>query len=104
MFAFPPVVYTHHGVQVLKHWMGGDQNERPEALFSNDDDIDFDDDEYDDGDLVNDIYGSGQSDAALRYSEKFRRRDCGRTNSTANLLRSASLFALPTFQNDFCLR
>lgn len=84
--------------------MRGDQNDRQEALFCEDDDfddveevdgdMDFDDDEYDDVDLFDDINGDYQSDA----HELFRRRGYGSTDSTASFLRSASLLAMPTFR------
>lgn len=57
---------------------------------------DFDDDEFDDSGMFNDVanYRPDSVDA----SALVRRRQCGRTSSAANLLRCASLLAMPTYK------
>ena len=87
--------------------MRGDNNERREPLFCcddddhDDDDDDFDDDDYDDSWVLN--KGCNHQSDSLSSGERFRSRSGGMNNSTANLLRSASLLAMPTHKKG-CVR
>lgn len=86
--------------------MRGDPNEAHEPLFccdEDDDDDDFDDDEYDDSGMFNEGFNY-QSDALLSSPDRFRVRAGGMSNSAANLLRSASLLAMPTRNKGFVRR
>ena len=85
--------------------MRGDKNAPQEPLFccdDDDDDDDFDDDDYDESGMFNE--GVDYQSDALTSPERFRPRAGGMNKSAANLLRSASLLAMPTRKKTFIRR